>query len=157
MSRLTVAWVTTTSRPWSAATSSRWLPIDWRATSSRMARCRSRFAVAGVTDDEARIVASGDAGTGSPAGGDARTERRVGQRPFQGVRGGRVGDDRLRLLPGDGAQGGPDLGDHAAVDHTAGDQRLRLAGGERVQSTAVAVAHPVHVGQQDQLTGPQPG
>ena len=51
----------------------------------------------------------------------------------------------------------PDLGHHAAGDDAGLDERLGLAGGERVEPAAVGVADAVDVGQQDELAGAETG
>ena len=153
MSRLTVAWVTSKPAVIRASTSSRWLPIGRAATSCRMTRWRVRFSSWPVERDRPCQAA--------PTA--ARTvvmrvpKRRVLERPLEGTVGGRVGDDRLRAVPAEGGERGPDLGHHAAGDDAAVDEVLRLGDGQAVELVAVGVADAVDIGQQDQLPRPEAG
>ena len=75
----------------------------------------------------------------------------------QGIWRGRVGDDRLGAVPAERTERGPHLGDHPTGDDARFDERLGLARGERVETMAVRIANTVHVGQQDELAGPETG
>src|SRR4051794_41369555 len=133
MSRLTVACVTANPRRRSSSASSSWLVTCWRATSSRMARCRSRLPGTG----RSRLTTSGN---GGGAGRETRPEMRVVQRAPEGMRRRRVRDDRLRVAPGQGGERGADLRDHPAGDDAPLDQVLCFLDREAVEFLAVLIA-----------------